>query len=530
MAATAPPQVAVPRLITPTPETVPGAWFDQAEVDRVLRFFRSLKHVKGRWAGTAYDPMDWEIEHLLAPVFGWKNQDGHRIIRTVWWEMPRKQGKSTRASAVGLKLLAADRESGAEVYAAAGAREQAQFVFGPARQMVRNSPELARRLKVYARTIWYPAQGSTFQVISAAADLQHGANVHGAVIDEVHVHKTRDTVDVLESGTGSRLQPLIVFITTADDNRSTTIYNEKRLYLEQLAKGTVVDPTFYGVVFAAADDCDPFSDEALIEANPGVGITVQWDYLKAQQARAKAIPGFLPTFKRLHLGIRDRAEGAWLDLGRWDAGAHLLDEHRLEGADCWAGIDLAATQDFTAWMLWFPDTRTVLTRLFIPEAAVDRRADIGPQLRAWAAEGYLTITDGDLADEGAMKAAIEHDAERFRIREVGYDSWNATSLIGWAIERGLACVPVTQTISILNRPSKHLENLVVSGDWNHGGHPVLRWMAGNARKDEDPAGNFKPSKKHSAEKIDGIAALTNAIERWLGAEPEPEEDPEPDIF
>jgi phage terminase large subunit-like protein len=528
MAATAPPQV-TPRLITPSPETVPGAWYDAAEVDRVLRFFRSLKHVKGQWAGTPYEPLDWEVTHLLAPVFGWKNEHGHRIIRTVWWEMPRKQGKSTRASAVGLKLLAADREAGAEVYAAAGAREQAGFVFDPAREMVRRSPDLAKRLRVFTRSIWYPATGSTFKVISAAHDLQHGANVHGAVIDEVHVHKTRDTVDVLETGTGSRLQPLIVFITTADDASQTTIYNEKRVYLEQLANGSVTDPTFYGVVFAAPDDVDPFSEEALWLANPGIGVTVQLDYLRAQQARAKAIPGYLPTFKRLHLGIRDRAAGAWLDLRRWDDGAHPLDESRLEGEECFGGLDLAATQDFTAWMLWFPATRTVLTRLFIPEAAVARR-DVGPQLLAWAAQGRLTITEGDLADEQAMRAQIEADAGRFRIREVGYDSWNATSLIGWMIERGLACVPVNQTIAVLNRPSKELENLVLAGEWNHGGHPVLRWMAGNARRDEDPAGNFKPSKKRSAEKIDGIAALVNALERWLGAEPPPEPDPEPDIF
>jgi phage terminase large subunit-like protein len=529
VAAAPPAQGVTPRLITPAPSTVPGAWFDQDEVDQVIRFFRSLKHTKGQWAGQSYDPLDWEVRYLLAPVFGWKHPDGRRIIRTAWWEMPRKGGKSTRASAVGLKLLAADKEPGAEVYAAAGAREQAGFVFDPAREMVRRSPGLHKRLRVYARSIWYPATGSSFKVISAASDLQHGANVHGAVIDEVHVHKTRDTVDVLETGTGSRRQPLIVFITTADDASQTSIYNEKRVYLEQLAAGSVVDPTFYGVVFAAPDDCDPFSEEALYAANPGIGVTVQLDYLKAQQERAKAIPGYLPTFKRLHLGIRDRAAGAWFDLRRWDDGAHELDPARLQGEECFGGLDLAATQDFTAWMLWFPATRTVLTRLFVPEAAVQRR-DVGPQLRAWARAGYLTITDGDLADEQAMKAQIEADAEAFRIREVGYDSWNATGLIGWMSERGLACVPVTQTISVLNRPSKELENLVLGGDWNHGGHPVLRWMAGNVRKDEDPAGNFKPSKRRSAEKIDGIAALVNALERWLGAEPPEEADPEPDVF
>jgi len=505
---------------TPPPSDVPGAWFDQAAVDRVIRFFRTLRHTKGKWAGVRYDPADWEVEYLLGPVFGWKHPDGRRIVRTAWWESPRKQGKSTRASACGLYLLGADREAGAEVYAAAGDRDQAGYVFDPAKAMALGSSALRSRIQAFKRSIVYPKTGSTFKVLSSGGELKHGANVHGAVIDEVHIHKTRDLVDVLETGTGSREQPLVLFITTADDGSQTSIYAEKRGYLEQLAQGVVRDPTFYGVVFAAERDADPFDERTWEQANPGIDVTVKRDYLRAQAARAKAIPTYLPTFQRLHLGIRTKAEGRWFDMARWDRCGGLIVEEDLAGQDCYAGIDLASTTDFTAWQLWFPQQQVVLSRMWVPRAAVERRKDVRSQLDAWARHGFLNITDGDLVDEGAIEAQIDLDASRFRIREVGYDPWNATSLVLRLEDKGLTAIKVPQGIATLNRPSKKLEVLVAAGDLNHGGHPVLRWMADNVRVDADSSGNIKPSKKKSVEKIDGISALVNALERSLAAAPE----------
>lgn len=506
---------AVPLLQTPPPISVPGAWFDQAAVDRVTRFFRTLRHTKGKWAGVRYDPASWEVTYLLGPVFGWKHPDGSRIVRTAWWEMPRKQGKSTRGSACGLYLTTADREIGAEVYSAAGDREQAGFVFEPAKAMALGSAALRQRIRPYKRSLVYPKTGSTFKVLSSGGELKHGANVHGAIVDEVHIHKTRDLVDVLETGTGSREQPLVIFITTADDGTQTTIYAEKRTYLEQLAAGTVVDPTFYGVVFAATKDDDPFAERTWEKANPGIDVTVKREYLRAQAKRARAIPGYLPTFQRLHLGIRTRADGAWFSMEVWDRGGGLLQEDDLAGQSCFGGIDLAATIDFNAWMLWFPSQRKVLTRIFVPEGAVRRRPELEPTLRTWARQGYLTITDGDITDEAAIERQVDVDASRFRIHAVGYDPWNATSLVGRLEDKGLEMVRVGQGIATLNAPSKKLETLVAVGDLNHGGHPVLRWMAGNVRKDEDSSGNIKPSKKKSAEKIDGISGLVDALAVWL---------------
>jgi phage terminase large subunit-like protein len=500
-----------PLLVTPPPSSVPGARFDQARVEHVVRFFRTLKHTKGKWAGVAYEPEPWEIEFLLAPVFGWVHPDGTRIVRTVWWEMPRKQGKSTRASACGLYLLAADREQGAEVYAAAGDKDQAGLVFNPAKEMAEASPGLRQRTQRFKTSIVYPKTRSTFKVLSSAAETKHGLNVHGAVIDEVHIHKTRDLIDVLETGTGSREQPLVIFITTADDGEQTTIYAEKRGYIEQLAAGTVTDPTTYGVVFAAPKDADPFDEQTWEDANPGIDVTVKRSYLRKEAGKAKAVPGYLATFQRLHLGVRTRADGVWFSVESWDQGGGLLDEADLAGEPCHGGIDLAATTDFNAWMLWFPRQRVVLTRIFVPEGAVKRRPELAAQLRTWARQGYLTITDGEITDEAALERQIDADASRFQVRHVGYDPWNATGLVGRLEDKGLSMVRVSQGIATLNDPTKRLEKIVALGDWNHGGHPVLRWMARNVRKDEDSAGNIKPSKRKSAEKIDGISALVNAL-------------------
>ncbi len=511
----------VPLVRTPLPPKAKGAWFDEPAVERVLRFFLLLKQLIGRWAGREFRLFDWQVEFLIAPVFGWKHPDGRRIFRTVWFEIPRKNGKSTVSSGLGLYLVAADREPGAQVFAAAGDRTQAGLVFEPAKQMAAGSPALAKATRRMRQIIEYPKTGSFFRVLSSDGDRQHGLNVHGAVIDEVHVHKKRDLIDALETGTGSREQPLVVFITTADDGDQSSIYAEKRDYLEQVARGDIKDASFYGVVFGAAETDDPFAHETIAGANPGAGLTVGWDYLHQKAEEAKSSPGALNRYLRLHLNVRTRATTRWIDPAVWDANAGMVDEAKLVGRDCYGGVDLASTSDFTAWLLLFPDVdgkAQVVARFFLPEAALQRRRDIRSTLEAWRRDGWLTVTPGDVIDQSAVRRQMEADAARFNVLQVAYDPWNS-GFVPELSDAGMVIWPLTQTTAKLNAPSKELERLLGGRLIEHGGNPILRWMAGNVQVTSDSAGNIRPDRKKSTEKIDGIAALVDAIAAWQqGAE------------
>ncbi|MCM2580455.1 terminase large subunit [Streptomyces meridianus] len=547
-----------PLLCTPIPAE-PGFWFDRIAVERVLKFFLLLKQLIGRHAGREFRLMDWQVRYFIAPVFGIKRPDGYRAIRTVWFEIPRKNGKSTLCSGLGLYLFAADREPGAEVYAAAGDRDQANIVFRAAANMASGSPPLARKLGrrgIQRKLLEHPVTHSIFRALSSEGLRAHGLNVHAGVIDEVHVHRNPDVVDALETGTGSRTQPLIVFITTADDGAETgSIYATKREELDALVGGHAEDPTVWGVVFGAdqdADDFDPFAEDTLKTANPGYGITVLADYLEAKAAQAKRSPGQLNRYLRLHLNVRTKQTTRWLSMDDWNACARTssgvpvpVELADLEGRECYGGLDLSSTTDMTAFSLWFPpesddpeEPHVWVPFFWLPEdnlKHLERRTKV--PLQRWAetaahAGPALRLTEGNVVDYRAVRSLITDDLkERFVIKAIGYDRWNATETISELADDGLEMEQVSQGYGGLNDPCLQLERLVLSQQLSHGGHPVLRWHVDCVGIKTNQDGHMKPVKpdrQTSSKRIDGVASGLNALAMHL-RRAEPDEVPEPNI-
>lgn len=512
---------------TPLPPDVPGAWFDQAAVDKVVRALGALRHTKGRWAGRPLELEDWQLEHIVAPIFGWRHSldadpesgvaPGSRIFRTAWVEMPRKNGKSTVSSGLALVLFSADGEDGAEVYSAAGSQKQAEIVFGESRKMALASPKLKPRLQILKDSIVAPKNGSVYRALSRVAEAAHGLNVSGAVIDEVHVHKSRHLIDAIETGTGARSQPLIIYLTTADDGDETSIYAEKHNYTIQLAKGILTDPTFYGVIWAAEETDDPFAESTWRKANPGLGTTVSLAYVRQEAKRAQAIPAYLPTFLRLSLNRRVRAENRALNIADWDTSAGLVAEDKLAGRVCYGGLDLASTTDLAAFVLVFPNddgSYEVLCRFWTPEATIPERArrDQVPY-QFWVDQGQLTATPGAVIEYRAIELEIQRLAERYDIREIAYDRWGAAQMRQNLEGDGLTVVDMGQGYASMSAPTKELLGLVLAKRLRHGGHPVLRWMADNLVVRTDASGNQKPDKEKSRQKIDGMVALIMALDR-----------------
>lgn len=513
-----------PKIKTPEPgETCPGARFDPERVDRVLRAFSLLRHTKGKWAGQPLNPDPWQVAYILAPVFGWVRHDKDagrwvRVIRELYVDIPRKNGKTSTLGGIAIYLTAADGEQGAEVVAAATTTAQAGFVFEPVKVMCEKAPALRGHLKAYATRIVHPASGSYFQAISNVADAQFGANLHGVVIDELHVHKSADMVETLETGTGSRDQPLVATITTADDGRPGTIYARKRARIEQLATRVLTDSTVYGVVWAADADADPFSEETQRSANPGFGISPTRSYLAKEAAKAQDSPADLAKYLRLHLGLRTKQQTKYLELPAWDASAGLVDESRLVGRPCHGGLDLASVNDLAALCWDFPDRgrHELLWRFWLPEDRLkdlDRRT--AGQASVWAREGRLTLTAGNVIDNDFIVAQVLRDAERFAVRTVGFDRWGANDVVKRLGDEGLTCVPVGQGFASMSAPLKEILRLVLSGRYVHGGDPVMRWMVDNLAVRMDPAGNVKPDKDRSGEKIDGVSAAVTAMKESM---------------
>lgn len=512
---------------TPLPPDVPGAWFDQMAVDKVVKALGQLRHTKGRWAGMPLELEDWQLQHIVSPIFGWKHpldadpsagiEPGSRIFRTAWIEVPRKNGKSTVSSGLALVLFSADGEAGAEVYSAAGSKKQAGIVFEASRRMALASPSLRDRLQINAESLVAPRNGSVYQALSRVAEAAHGLNVSGAVVDEVHVHKSRHLIDAIETGTGARTQPLIIYLTTADDGDETSIYAEKHNYTIRLAERVLTDPSFYGVIWAAEESDDPFAETTWRKANPGLGTTVSLAYLRQEAKRAQSIPAYLPTFLRLSLNRRVRSENRALNIADWDATAGLIVEAQLAGRICYGGLDLASTLDIAAFVLVFPgedETVDLLCRFWTPAETIAERSrrDQVPY-QHWVDQGVMTATPGEVIEYAAIEHEIGRLGERFNIREIAYDRWGANQMRQNLEGAGFTMIDMGQGYASMSAPTKELLKLVISKRVRHGGHPVLRWMADNLVVRTDAQGNQKPDREKSRQKIDGMVAAIMGLDR-----------------
>ena len=493
--------------------------FDAQAARRAVAFFAEcLTFTAGEWRGRPFDLRPWQ-QAIVGNLFGWKRPDGTRRYREAFIYVPRKCGKSEMAGGLGCLLAFADNEPAAHVYCAAADREQARLVFSAAKTMVLAEPELARRGKIYTNSVTVESTGSVLKVVSAEAYTKHGVNAHGVIIDELHAIPDRELVDVLTTSTGARRQPLIIYITTADYDRES-ICNEKYDYACKVRDGVIDDPAFLPVIYEASRE-DDWTDPAVWrKANPNLGVSISVEYLERECQRARETPTYENTFKRLHLNVQTQQDVRWLSLEAWDACDNTpIDLAALADRDCWAGLDLSTTTDVSALVLLFLDDdggATVVPRFWIPSdnARKRERRDRVPY-ETWARLGLIEMTPGNVIDYDRIRARINELGRHLPIREIAIDPWNATQLSIQLQGDGFEVVTFGQGFRDMSGPTKEWEKLVVSGKLRHGGHPVLRWMASNVSVDSDAAGNLKPSKKKSTERIDGIVAGVMALGRAL---------------
>lgn len=501
------------------------AFFDDAAANRACAFVERLYQFEGRFAGHRVRLMHWQ-RRLLREAFGWhiRTPEGFvvRLYRKIYLEVPRKNGKSTFSAAVALYLAFEDGEPAPQVFFAASDKDQASIAYGMARAMIETDPVMADLSIIYNSTkkIIIDATHGELRCLSSETKKLYGLNLHGLVFDELMAQSNRVLWDALTTAQGSRMQPMIFAITTAGWDRNSVAY-EHHEYTKQIAEGAFSDPAFLGVCYSAPDNADWSQEDVWRAAAPSLGETVSIDYYRTKAKEAQGQPSAQNSYCTLMLCQWVGQSNRIIPMSDWDASA-LREVPELAGRRCFGGIDMSSTTDLTAFVLDFPDTpedgdHTWLVRAFTPENKLRER---GLRARApyelWVERGLLEMVPGSVIRDDYVRSAVRDAAEEYDLADVTYDRWGMAQLARQLEEEdGIEMWKLGQGFASMSAPTKELVRLVVGGKLLGGGHAVLRWCADGAAGAEDPAGNLKFDKAHSAAKIDLLVAGTMALDGAL---------------
>jgi len=517
-----------------------GLWYDEESANKAVKFIEALKHTKGVWAGKNIILEEWQKEDIIKPIFGWmkRNEDENtkekfpwiRRFKTTYDEVARKNGKSTLASGIGLKLAFGDKEHGAEVYAVATKKDQAKIVWNDAERM-KNKCGLKEYVKTAYSTMTCDLLNSIFRPLGRDSNTEDGLNVHGSIVDEYHAHPDSEMRDVLRSGMGARLQALEMIITTAGFKRTSPCY-EEREYAIKILKGVLENDSYHVFIASLDKGDDPFDPKNWKKANPNLGISLNYEDFKAMALEAKGKSSAYNNFLVKRLNVWTNSKEAWINYEKWEASGGISCKlEDLKGRVVYAGLDLSTTTDLTALVVISKREDgifDVYCRFFMPKDTLDERKyqDKVPY-SDWVREGFITATPGNVVDYDYVKDAVMEIANICDLKVLAYDRHNATETTNNLTKEGVEAVAFNQGTVAMNAPVKLLEKLVLSKKLNHGHNKVLNWMSSNAELISDSGGNVKFSKPdpRSIERIDGMVALCMALGAYLNDKKEEDVSP-----
>lgn len=502
----------------------PFEWvMDPEKAAHACRFIELLPHTQGKWARERrrLELSDWQVL-IVVSLFGWVDGNGRRRFRYVYIEVPRKNGKSTLLAGIGLYCAFIEGEQGAQVYSAATTRDQARIVWEEAQRMVNRLPKLqaAFDIKTGQASIFSNASSSSFKALSRdQGGNQDGLNVHCALVDELHAHKSSEMLDVLESATGAREQPIVIAITTAGFDLHGVCYRERQTVIDLLA-GKISHDRYFGIIYTIDDGDDWTDQDVWRKANPNYGISVSPEALIAAFEKAKHQPTAQTNFLTKHLCVWVNARSSWMDMQAWTACAdRSLRPEMFIGCPLFEGLDLASKSDLAGKVRVFlrPQGEVQHYYVFSDQYINEETAELptNRQYLAWARDGFLTLTPGNVTDFGQIEQDIRDDASRFDLHEVGFDPFNAVYVAQRLEAAEITTVEVPQRVQYLSEPMKWIEALVRSGCLHHDGNPVLAWAISNVTVKPDANDNIFPRKEAPENKIDPAVALITAMSRAI---------------
>jgi phage terminase large subunit-like protein len=496
-------------------------FFDENSAIRYLNFVHRCKHVKGELASKG-KTVEFEPQQNFRYwcVMGWKRLDGNRRFNKIYFEVARKNGKSLEGAILNVYGLIADGEFGSEIYSVATRKDQAKIVYEMSKQILKklkqDSPKIDQLVKINLANCSVIDTNSRMEPLASNSEKQDGTSPHFAVVDEYHAHKNSDLLEIVETGMGSRSQPLLVVITTAGFNKQSACYQLRKVAIDIL-KGVKKDDSFMACIFAMDDDDDWNDENNWIKSNPNIGITPRWQYMRDQYTKTKT-EGIHKEiqFKTKNLNMWTDSSMAWINDKKWmNVG---LDEFPdLNGRECFAGIDLASVSDMNAFVLVFPidDKLFVKSWFWIPEATAQRKNEVGDYLK-WCADGFISTSDGDVIDQNIILRDILLIVKDYKMKFFAFDRFIAyNTIVRGLVDNGFEGFEHGQGFLSMSEPTKELEKMVLSGTIHHDKNPVMRWQMGNVELSIDGADNIKPDKGKSTQKIDGVVALVMAINCWM---------------
>lgn len=502
-----------------------GWYFDRKAAQRAISFIERLKHTKGQWAGLRFKLEPWQ-QFIIWNIFGWKMADGTRRFRYAYVEIARKNGKTALSAGIGLYMLFADGESRPEVYSAATVKDQARICFSDAVEIVK-ATDLKNYLTPYRNSIVYELKGGMMKPLSSDYGTHDGLNPSCGIIDEFHAHKDSGMFDVIKSAFGARKQPLMFIITTAGFNKAGACYAYRDNVIKIL-RGINEDDTLFGIIYTMDANEEWDNPQMWIKSNPNLGVSLFPNYLEDQVNDAKNRPEAVRNVMTKNVNLWVDAEKTWILDDAWMKCVGTTEIENLRGCECWGGLDLSNVSDITAFVLIFHenDKFQLLPFFWIPEEKMlekIRKENINYDL--WVKAGFVKVTSGNVLDYEFVKADILQITEMYDLQSSAYDRWNSSQTIIDLQNEGMECNPFGQGYGSMSAPSKEFEKLVLSEKIEHFGNPVLRWMLSSTLIKTDPAGNIKPDKEKSVQKIDGIVASIMALGEWMTAQAEDDNDP-----
>jgi len=497
--------------------------FDGAKAEKACKFIEKLPHTKGKWAAQKQDLTlePWQ-RFIICNLFGWVDDSGYRRYRKAYLKIPRKNGKSPLAAAIGHYMFTQDGEFGAEVYSGATTEKQAWEVFGPARLMAKRTPDYLEKfgIEVNAKNLNISENGSKYEpLIGNPGD---GASPSCAIVDEYHEHSTDSFYETMSTGMGAREQPLLLIITTAGDNIAGPCY-DMEIECQKLLQGVFEDEQLFCLIYGIDEDDDWTLPEALIKANPNYDVSVSGDFLLAQQKEAVRNAAKQNSFKRKHINEWVGAHTAWLNMET----VNKCIDRDLTVSDCAdyeliIPVDLASRIDITAKLKVFCSEDAgkkhyyAFSQFYLPEETV-----LDPKnghYQKWVNEGWMIATDGNEIDFNEIQADIKSDMDEFGAKEITYDPWRATQLAQALQSEGANIVEFRNTVANMSPAMYELEAAITSGRFHYDGNPILTWMLSNVVAKIDAKDNIYPRKQKPEQKIDGAVALIMAIGRFMAHE------------
>lgn len=476
-----------------------------------------LTHTKGPLGGKPLLLDKWQIDDIIKPLFNTKLKNGMRQYRKALVMLGRKNGKTTLAAAVALYMLFMDPEPGAEILSAACDSDQAALAFDIAKQMVLHSPVLSKKCKVYRRHI-EANRGAVYKVIAADAAGNLGHNISTLIFDELLTQKSRDLYESLVTSMGARTEPLAFMISTAGHDRGSLCY-ELYHYAKQVREGVLNDPTFLPIIYETPPELDWKDELSWKKSNPGLGKSVTLEYLKNTCHEAQNNPAREQSFRQYHLNQWVESAARWISSEAWAS----CESHptNLEEVPCYGALDLSSRKDLTSFTLAFPLGKTIHLKCFAwtTSAMVGKRSDTN-QIRyeQFVRSGSLEVIPGQIVDYEIILKRIAEIAEQFKIKEIAIDPWNAEFVMQKLENQGHIIYEFGQGFRSMSPPTKDFEAAVLQKQINHDGNTVLRWCIDNVVIERDAAGNVKPSKNKSVERIDCAVSSIMAFARARKAE------------